>query len=123
MGNSRLLCEIIFNLSVYELLGKKSNISLSTFINNSGCVEVIWFPFTEKPWLKVWIVTPTKPFWVKEVTSPYNYPITDNIPEVLSELIGNIQNAQSELTQLLGKALYSLASTSINLTLIHKIWA
>ncbi|MCW2254948.1 FAD/FMN-containing dehydrogenase [Providencia alcalifaciens] len=122
MGNSRLLCESIFNLSVNELLGKESNTSLSTFINKSERVEVTWFPFTEKPWLKIWTVAPTKPFWVKEVTSPYNYPITDNISEVLSEFIKNIQNEKPELTPLFGKIQYSIISASINLNLSHKIW-
>ncbi|EKT62527.1 cholesterol oxidase substrate-binding domain-containing protein [Providencia burhodogranariea] len=122
MANPRLLCESIFNLSVDELLGHESNTSLSSFVNKSGRVEVIWFPFTKKPWLKVWTVTPTKSFWVREVTSPYNYPIINNLPEILSDLIVKIQNSHPELTPLFGKTQYAITSTAINMTLTNKIW-
>ncbi|TQI80516.1 FAD binding domain-containing protein [Serratia fonticola] len=122
MQNPRLLCESIFHLSADELLGKESKTSLSTFINKSGRVEVIWFPFTENPWLKVWTIAPQKPFLARKVSSPYNYPITDNIPEVLSDLIGLIQGSAPELTPLFGKTQYSITSSSVNLTLSSEIW-
>jgi FAD/FMN-containing dehydrogenase len=49
------------------------------FVEQSGRAEAIWFPFTERPWLKVWTVSPRRPPGSRAVHSPYNYPFSDTL--------------------------------------------
>jgi hypothetical protein len=46
-----------------------------------GRVETIRFPFTDNPWLNAWTITPEEPFWLREVSGPFNYPFLDSIPK------------------------------------------
>ncbi len=71
--------------------------SVGAWLEQSGRVEVIWFPPlpqkagdpvpTTYPWLKVWTVAATQPAGSKLVTQPYNYPFSDNIPTWASDLL------------------------------------
>jgi cholesterol oxidase-like protein len=35
--------------------------TLASFLETSGRVQAIWYPFTDVPWLKVWTVSPRGP--------------------------------------------------------------
>src|SRR5262249_28236828 len=61
--------------------------SFGDYLNRCGRVEVIWYRTGTNPWLHVWSVAPTKPEGSTAVTSPYNYPFADNVPERLQSLI------------------------------------
>ena len=60
--------------------------SCGDFLNQSGRIEIIWFPvfptvtWKTYPWLKVWTVSPKQPSGSKLVNGPYNYPFSDNLP-------------------------------------------
>jgi Cholesterol oxidase, substrate-binding/FAD binding domain len=59
--------------------------SFSRLVQTYGRVEVIWFPFTDVAWVKVWArqdkaVQP-------QVAGPYNYPWTNNIEKWESDAI------------------------------------
>jgi hypothetical protein len=64
--------------------------TFADFLDRYGRAEAIWFAFTDKPWLKVWSIEPTRPLSSRAVTEPYNYPFSDNIPEPLARLVGRI---------------------------------
>ncbi|GAA3290930.1 hypothetical protein GCM10020295_06480 [Streptomyces cinereospinus] len=64
--------------------------TFESFLDASGRVETIWFAFTERPWLKVWSVSPTRPLTSRRVSSPYNYPFSDSVPEPVADLVGRI---------------------------------
>jgi FAD/FMN-containing dehydrogenase len=53
--------------------------TFASYLDAAGRAEAIWFPFTERPWLKVWSVAPTRPAGSTAVTSPYNYPFAEGI--------------------------------------------
>ncbi|MBE1188482.1 FAD-linked oxidase, partial [Escherichia coli] len=80
--------------------------TFDSFLQKSGRAEAIWFPFTDKPWLKVWTPTPRCPFGARAVNGPFNYPFSDNIPKALSDLLAAINTGHPELTPLLGKLQY-----------------
>lgn len=61
--------------------------SLASFLEQSGRVEAIWYPFTDDPWLKIWTVTPTQPTGSTLVTAPYNYPFSDNLPTWVTSML------------------------------------
>lgn len=59
--------------------------ALATMLDNYGRLEVIWFPFTDEPWIKTWeLKTEKLNPWVD---SPYNYPWANNISLVLNDTI------------------------------------
>ncbi|MEY4546435.1 MAG: hypothetical protein RL685_2630 [Pseudomonadota bacterium] len=82
--------------------------SVGHFLNQSGRVEVIWFPPlpsspgaavpTTQPWLKVWTVSPQRPPSSKAVTEPYNYAFSDNLPVELSNLLKSVIGQNPDLT-------------------------
>ena len=51
------------------------------FLEESGRVEAIWYPFTDAPWLKVWSVSPRRPASSRPVRAPYNYPFADTLTD------------------------------------------
>ncbi len=84
--NHNLRCESFVDIPARDLFaapGASEN-ALERFLEESGRIEAIWFPFTEIPWLKVWSVAEQKPIGATEVAGPYNYAFTD-VPAGVSE--------------------------------------
>lgn len=52
--------------------------SLQFLLKKYGRVEAIWFPFTDRPWVKWWRVLDSAP--THPVRGPYNYPWMNNVP-------------------------------------------
>ncbi|MFE7852891.1 cholesterol oxidase substrate-binding domain-containing protein [Streptomyces sp. NPDC057403] len=97
--------------------------TLAGFLDKAGRVEAIWFAFTEVPWLKVWSVAPTRPLTSRHVTSPYNYPFSDNVPTVVADLVGRMTSqAAWYLAPVLGNAQYEVAAAGLVATLSADIW-
>jgi FAD/FMN-containing dehydrogenase len=55
--------------------------SFAGYMDTTGRVEAIWYPFTEKPWLKVWSLSPRRPAGSRLVDAPNNYPFSDTLTE------------------------------------------
>jgi FAD/FMN-containing dehydrogenase len=73
--------------TLLEAPGADSPDSLSQLVQTYGRVEVIWFPFTDLPWVKTWERVPGK---IKpQVGSPYNYPWAMDISPEVSGLISD----------------------------------
>ncbi|MEU0969182.1 cholesterol oxidase substrate-binding domain-containing protein [Streptomyces sp. NPDC005917] len=93
------------------------------FLTRSGRVEAIWFAFTEHPWLKEWSVAPRKPLSSRHVTSPYNYPFSDNMPTVVADLVGRmVSDAAWYLAPVLGNAQLDVAAIGLVATASSDIW-
>ena len=61
--------------------------SFGDFLEQFGRIEVIWYPFTDKPWLHLWNVAPEKPAESRRVDSPYNYPFADHLDPTVEKLL------------------------------------
>jgi FAD/FMN-containing dehydrogenase len=97
--------------------------TLASYLDEAGRVEAIWFAFTEFPWFKVWGVEPTKPLTSRRVTSPYNYPFSDNVPTLVADLAGRmVSDAAWYLAPVLGNAQYDTAALGLVATLSADIW-
>lgn len=97
--------------------------TFASFLDASGRVEAIWFAFTEFPWLKVWSVTPRRPGTSRRVTSPYNYPFSDNVPALVADLAGRlVSDAAWYLAPVLGNAQLDAAVLGLAATLSADIW-
>jgi FAD/FMN-containing dehydrogenase len=96
--------------------------TLGSFIAATGRVEAIWFPFTSRPWLKIWSVSPQRPTTSRPVTGPYNYPFSDNVPQPVAELAGRIVAGQYELAPVLGQAQYAATAAGLVATASADLW-
>jgi hypothetical protein len=99
--------------------------SVGYFLNQSGRVEVIWFPafpigkfppLTSYPWLKVWSVMSEKPAASMLVTKPYNYPFSDTLSfsAQVSDLLKQILGGAAWLTPLFCFASAAVTSAGLN---------
>jgi FAD/FMN-containing dehydrogenase len=123
-ANSRLRCQSFVNVAASALFGApgSSSQTFDSYLDKSGRVETIWFPFTSAPWLKVWTVTPHKPLFSREVSTPYNYVFADVIPQTLSDLIKEILAGDVAITPTFGQAELDIVATGLLATLTADIW-
>ena len=124
--NVRLRCESYRSYSAAELFAAPGSGStgktFSDFLNESGRVETILFPFTDNPWLKVWTITPEEPFWSREVSAPFNYPFSDNIPKEVSQLVAQITTGAGWLTPAFGAAQGLAVDAGLTTNLAWDLW-
>ena len=96
--------------------------TFDSFLAATGRVEAIWFPFTERPWLKVWSVSPERPVTSRPVTGPYNYPFSDTVPSPVADLAGRILGGQIQLAPALGRAQYTATVAGLTATASADLW-
>ncbi|SED77912.1 cholesterol oxidase substrate-binding domain-containing protein [Streptomyces sp. Ag109_O5-10] len=124
-ANSSLRCVSRTDVPAAELFAAPGSggRTLDGFLRRSGRVEAIWFAFTEYPWLKEWSVAPVRPPGARHVTSPYNYPFSDNVPTVVADLVGRmVSGAAWYLAPVLGNAQLDVAALGLVATLSSDIW-
>jgi FAD/FMN-containing dehydrogenase len=123
-ANQRLRCQSWVNVSAAEMFAApgSSGRTFASYLGSAGRVEAIWFPFTDKPWLKVWTVKPTRPLLSRQVSSPYNYPFSDSIPDGGSDLIAAILTGDGSVTPAFGALQYSTVAAGLVATLSWDIW-
>lgn len=123
--NPRLRCVSRVDVPASELFARPEaagSRSLAAFVERSGRVEAIWFPFTAKPWLKLWSVAPTRPSTSREVSSPYNYPFSDRLPEPVARLAGRLLSGARALTPALARAQYAITAAVLTATRARDLW-
>ncbi|MFJ9245552.1 cholesterol oxidase substrate-binding domain-containing protein [Streptomyces sp. NPDC101776] len=124
-ANANLRCVSRTDITATELFAAPGSggRTFASFLDASGRAEAIWFAFTEFPWLKVWSVAPTKPLTSRRVSSPYNYPFSDNVPTLVADLAGRIlSDAAWYLAPVLGNAQLDVAALGLTTTLSADIW-
>ncbi|MFC7630173.1 cholesterol oxidase substrate-binding domain-containing protein [Paraburkholderia humisilvae] len=124
-ANQRLRCQSFVDIPASELFASSGSRgrTIASFLDQSGRMEAIWFPFTNCPWLKVWTVQPVKPIFARTVTQPFNYPFSDSIPQPLSELVKRIvTRGECNLTPLFGQMQMSIVTAGLALTLSSDLW-
>ena len=77
--------------------------SFADFLGRLGRVEVIWYPFSDNPWLHTWQVAPTQPSGSIAVSTPFNYPFADVVPDGLQDLITSLVDGDPSLTPSVGQ--------------------
>lgn len=77
--------------------------SFADFLGRLGRVEIIWYPFSDNPWLHTWQVAPTQPSGSIAVSTPFNYPFADYVPDGLQDLITSLVNGDPSLTPSVGQ--------------------
>ncbi|APJ02954.1 cholesterol oxidase substrate-binding domain-containing protein [Silvanigrella aquatica] len=123
--NFRMRCQSIMGISVSQMFGAphSSPYNFSNFVDKTGRVEAILFPYTEKPWLKVWTVTDDKkPDTAKLVEGSYNYPFSDSINERTYKFIDSIVAGNVSITPTFGQFEYFIASTGLQYHNAFDLW-
>ena len=123
-ANHNLRCESYMSISADELLAPAGSggRTFESFLDESGRVEAIWYPFTQNPWLKVWTITPTKPFWAREVDSSYNYPFSDNLSDEVVDLINQILDGSPGLTPTFGSLMWTITNLGLTFDGAWDLW-
>ncbi len=137
--NYNLRCQSVMDITADTLFaapatptGPPPANSVGEFLNNSGRVEVIWFPPlpsssggqvpTTYPWLKVWTVAAQKPPSSKQVSGPYNYAFSDNLPTWVSDMLKAITGLFPSLTPTFASMMAGFTSTALYLGGLTDLW-
>ena len=123
-ANQRLRCRSWVNVPATEMFAAPGSggRTLASYLDSAGRVEAIWFPFTANPWLKVWSVSPLKPLFSRQVSQPYNYSFSDNIPPEAATLIGQLISGNGGLTPTFSQIQYAAVAAGLVATLTWDIW-
>ncbi len=123
-ANQRMRCQSYTGITADELFAAagSSGRTMAHFTDQAGRVEAIWFPFTTKPWLKVWSLAPRQPLLSRPVVTPYNYPFSDVIPLQVAQLAEEIVAGNPEAAPLLGQTQYDVSVAGLAATLSQDIW-
>jgi Cholesterol oxidase, substrate-binding/FAD binding domain len=126
VDNYNLRCQSFMNILDTTLFAQPSGGvapagSLGDYLDQSGRVEVIWFPplpilgFTPPsyPWLKVWTVEAQKPAASTAVTEPYNYGFSDNLPLEVTSMLKSIVSGAAWLTPAFSAAFATFTSNAL----------
>lgn len=123
-ANTRMRCQSYTDIGWREMFGAPSapGRTFESYLASTGRVEAIWYPFTENPWLKVWSVSPQKPPTAREVTGPYNYAFSDNLPEIASDLIGQLTAGNTFIAPAFGQVFYGTTVAGLAATASSDLW-
>lgn len=123
--NYNLRCVSYVNIPAGELFagpGTGARRTLASYVDQTGRVEAIWFPFTDYPWLKVWSVCPDQPLLSRKVDQPYNYVFADTIPREVADLADQIVSGAGAVTPLFGNMELAAVTAGLKLTQTEDIW-
>ncbi|WP_406288583.1 cholesterol oxidase substrate-binding domain-containing protein [Embleya sp. NBC_00896] len=123
-ANQRLRCQNFYHDQIGTLLGPPggSGKKLADYIRDSGRVEVIWFPFTTVPWLKVWSVAPSKPWTSSQINSPYPYTFANFVTEDQAQFLADIQTGNVGGTEVFTNAEMAVVGSGLIVTWTWDVW-
>jgi FAD/FMN-containing dehydrogenase len=117
-----LRCVSDLTIPANELFSAGTGRTLASYVEQAGRVEAIWFPFTGRPWLKVWSLSPQRPLTSRPAVAPYNYPFSDNVPEPVARLAGRIVSGEPELAPAFGQAQFAATAAGLAATASADLW-
>ncbi|HVQ90837.1 MAG TPA: cholesterol oxidase substrate-binding domain-containing protein [Mycobacteriales bacterium] len=121
-ADQSLRCVSDLTIPADELFSAGTGRTLASYVEQAGRVEAIWFPFTDRPWLKVWSVSPNRPLTSRPAVAPYNYPFSDNVPEPVARLAGRIVSGEPELAPAFGQAQFAATAAGLAATGSADLW-
>jgi hypothetical protein len=129
IDNYNLRCQSFTDIAASALFAQQTGStpppqSMADYLQQSGRVEAIWFPFTSNPWFKVWTVAPTQPAGSRKVDSPNNYPFSDSLPDspVITNLLKAITTGLPWLTPLFGQTMFLVTDAGLSIDNARDIW-
>jgi FAD/FMN-containing dehydrogenase len=122
--NVRVRCQSFVDIPAEELFAAPGSGSqtFATFVEQSGRVEAIWFPFTPNPWLKVWTLAPEQPSAARHVDAPFNYSFAENISDQASDQIGQMLRTKPDTAPQFSQSAISVVEKGLAETSTSDIW-
>jgi FAD/FMN-containing dehydrogenase len=96
--------------------------SFQSLVLSSGRVEVISFPFTTLPWLKVWSIKKSKPLFANGVSGPYNYAFANTVSTTESSFIASLLKGVTSGTPTFENAEMAAVGTGLIFENTGDIW-
>jgi FAD/FMN-containing dehydrogenase len=96
--------------------------TFASFVEHSGRAEAIWYPFTDRPWLKVWSVSPRRPASARVVRSPYNYAFSDTLPDAQQRSLRNQVLSNPDDVVSFGQLIYAQTVQGLQRENAYDIW-
>jgi hypothetical protein len=96
--------------------------SFQSLVLSSGRVEVISFPFTTLPWLKVWTIAKSQPLFSNKVSGPYNYTFANSVTTAQSQFIAEIVKGVTSGTPAFENVEMAAVGTGLILDGVSDIW-
>ncbi|MFI5952308.1 cholesterol oxidase substrate-binding domain-containing protein [Cryptosporangium sp. NPDC051539] len=123
-ANKRLRCQSFYDIPTATLFGPQgtSGRTLSSYLNSSGRVEAIWFPFTDRPWLKVWSLAASKPLLSRSVSSPYAYTFANFLSKEQSDFLSQVVSGNTSGTPAFQNLQISIVGSGLIVTGTWDIW-
>jgi len=120
----KLRCQSIIDIPISELLASPGSScrTIQRYVESAGRFEVIWFPFTTHPWLKIFSLAPLRPLTSRPVYSPYNYPFSDLVPQPVSSLANRVTTGEPWLAPALGQAEYDATAAGLLASASFDLW-
>lgn len=96
--------------------------SLSKLIDAYGRVGIIWYAFTDRPWVQTWQPTANKPLFSRLTLTPYNYLFADNLPTPVPQLLGQLVAGQDWVAPAFGNAILLATDTGLTALGARDMW-
>ncbi|HEY5109315.1 MAG TPA: cholesterol oxidase substrate-binding domain-containing protein [Acidimicrobiales bacterium] len=96
--------------------------SFQSLVLNAGRVEVISFPFTTLPWLKVWSIHQSQPWFSNKVSGPYNYGFANTVSSGESAFIASLLKGDASGTPAFENAEMAAVGTGLIFENTGNIW-
>ena len=124
-ASQNVRCQSWVDVSAADLFAPPATAGSSSFasyVDSSGRIEAIWFPFTSTPWIKVWTLAPSKPLLSVKVTSPYNYGFTNSITTAENTFFDEVATGVVSGTPAYEGVAIALADTGLVFDGVWDIW-
>jgi FAD/FMN-containing dehydrogenase len=122
-ANQRLRCQTWVNIPATELYAAPGSAgrTYASYIQSTGRITAIWFPFTTNPWVKIWTLAPNQPLLSRAVSAPYNESFTSITPD-LATMAAQIIAGNGALTPSFGQLQYTTVASGVSLTFAYDLW-
>lgn len=101
---------------------KAGSRSLSALIDQAGRVGVIWYTFSDYPWIQRWDVAPQRPLGSRRVSAPYNYPFADRLPDSVAGLLEQLVAGHEEVAPAFGRAVSAATQVGLTASVARDMW-
>ena len=122
-SSTRMRCRSYTTISMDALCARTRpwllDQTVSSFLESSGRIDILLFPNTSTPWLKVWSLAPSWPLLTRPVSGPYNYTFADAVSGPIGDALNALTGAA---TPALGQLMWTTTTAGLATTMTGDIW-
>lgn len=96
--------------------------SLGRLIDEHGRVGIVWYAFTDRPWVQVWSESPTCPPSARPTSGPFNYPFADTLPDLFPRLLADLIAGDVALAPTFCNGILAATETGLDAVGARDMW-